>query len=496
MYSLFYRTQPCLLFFLMVSVILRAQGVGIGTPVPHTSAALEISSTQAGLLPPRLTGAERNAIANPAAGLVIFNKDNFQLEVFNGSYWVSLSAGTGQWGQKQALASESGASAENLLYSSTENGVAGKYLGQKLATRDSILVAAAPGDFNFTGTVIGAGTVRFYKKSNQQWIPYNTIAATDQTKACNFGSALAIDNNLLVVGASRAEVLGVPTGKVYFYTLSAAGEPVLINAAGPSLGQSSGYFGSSVAASGNYVLMGAHQYDALPKIDQGAAFVFHKLGANWVQHSMLQPSDGQADDLFGSSVALSGNYAAIAAVQKNNRRGKVYIFQNLGNQWTEVSAIDCPAGGTLNRFGSALLLHGDSLFVGSSEFNGVIANQTGKVYLYVRSGNNWNLVSSIVPQGASWGEGFGSSLSLKGDHLLVGAPQANVKANNGQGKAYVFRKMGSVWVQEAVLCASNGNSAERFGTALVLSAGSAVVAAPYAAFQGNEQHGRIYYFEQ
>ena len=61
--------------FLLLNHYAYAQNVGIGTTIPHTSAQLEISSTSGGLLPPRITGQQRNAIVNPAAGLIVFCND-------------------------------------------------------------------------------------------------------------------------------------------------------------------------------------------------------------------------------------------------------------------------------------------------------------------------------------------------------------------------------------------------------------------------------------
>jgi hypothetical protein len=82
--------------------LLVAQGVGIGTSTPHPSAILELSSTTKGLLIPRLTEAERQALPDPATGLLIFNTTTGELNFYNGSSWrripsnaVSAASGTG-----------------------------------------------------------------------------------------------------------------------------------------------------------------------------------------------------------------------------------------------------------------------------------------------------------------------------------------------------------------------------------------------------------------
>lgn len=78
------------LFFVITSV--HAQ-VGIGTTSPNISAQLDVYSTTKGFLPPRMTTAERTAIASAVAGLVVYNTTIGQLEYYNGTSWVALVAG-------------------------------------------------------------------------------------------------------------------------------------------------------------------------------------------------------------------------------------------------------------------------------------------------------------------------------------------------------------------------------------------------------------------
>ncbi len=79
-----------ILFFLALTIASIAQNVGIGTTTPDASAQLDVSSTTKGFLPPRMTTTERNAIANPATGLIIYNTTTNSLDIRNSSAWVSL----------------------------------------------------------------------------------------------------------------------------------------------------------------------------------------------------------------------------------------------------------------------------------------------------------------------------------------------------------------------------------------------------------------------
>ncbi|HMO33046.1 MAG TPA: hypothetical protein PKE63_00635 [Lacibacter sp.] len=83
------------LFLLVTSpALLLGQAVGIGTTTPHASAQLDITSTSKGLLIPRITLAQRNAIAAPAAGLLIYQTDNTPgFYFYSGSAWQAMAAG-------------------------------------------------------------------------------------------------------------------------------------------------------------------------------------------------------------------------------------------------------------------------------------------------------------------------------------------------------------------------------------------------------------------
>ncbi|HSR39943.1 MAG TPA: hypothetical protein VLL95_13600 [Phnomibacter sp.] len=83
-----------LLTLINIGSSLQAQNnIGIGTQAPHNSSVLDISSTTRGLLAPRMTTAQRNAIASPAKGLLVYDTDLNGLYHYNGSAWASIAGG-------------------------------------------------------------------------------------------------------------------------------------------------------------------------------------------------------------------------------------------------------------------------------------------------------------------------------------------------------------------------------------------------------------------
>ena len=76
--------------------------IGVGTTAPNASALFDISSTTKGFLPPRMTNAQKNAIASPAEGLIVHDTTNNGVAYYDGSTWGYLS------GAKQTLTGSGG----------------------------------------------------------------------------------------------------------------------------------------------------------------------------------------------------------------------------------------------------------------------------------------------------------------------------------------------------------------------------------------------------
>lgn len=89
------KKQLLTLGFLLLTLVSYAQ-VGINTATPDASAALDVSSTTQGMLPPRMTESQRDMIATPATGLLVYQTDaTAGYYFYNGTAWTALSGGGG-----------------------------------------------------------------------------------------------------------------------------------------------------------------------------------------------------------------------------------------------------------------------------------------------------------------------------------------------------------------------------------------------------------------
>lgn len=209
---------------------------------------------------------------------------------------------------------------------------------------------------------------------------------------------------------------------------------------GPKLSPSDGgadwRFGQSVALDGERLAVGAPGATATPAT--GTVYVFRLEGASWVQEARLDSPHGASD--FGNGVALDGDTLAVSS-----HSGTVDVFVRAGASWTHQATLVPPPPDSGGDFGSGLALAGDLLLVGAQ-----FMNDTGAVYAFERGGGTWTSTARIVPADAQAGDGFSISLSLWGDTLACGA-RFDDDAGPDRGSAYVFRRVGASWVQQAKL---------------------------------------------
>jgi hypothetical protein len=289
------------------------------------------------------------------------------------------------------------------------------------------------------------------------------------------------------------------------------------------------YLGYSVTLSGDTLAVGARFEDSAAQgvyssqddntaPDSGAVYVFRRSGTAWRQEAYLKASNTGAYDHFGYSVALSGDTLAVGAYLEDSvargvggnqdddsvsNSGAVYVFRRSGTTWRQEVYLKASNTGAGDYFGTSVALSGDTLAVGAysedSAARGVDGNQddnaasdSGAVYVFRRSGTTWRQEAYLKASNTGAGDYFGFSVTFSGDTLAVGASHEASAAQgvdgnqdddsaDGSGAAYVFRRSGTVWRQEAYLKASNTDTDDLFGTSVALAGDTLAVGASYEA---------------
>lgn len=252
-------------------------------------------------------------------------------------------------------------------------------------------------------------------------------------------------------------------------------------------GEGSDQLGRSVAVSGETVLVGAPGDNVGQNANQGSAYVFRRTGPNWAQEAQLLAPDGLGGDSFGQAVALDGDVAAVGAAfddkPSGNNVGSVYVFRRTGTVWAFEQKLVPNDPQANDRFGGAVALVGDLIVVGAS-FKDVAANpDQGAAYVFKRSGGTWTQQARLTAADGTTLDEFGTAVALHGNTALIGA----AGRDGGKGVAYVFTTDGVNWLFQQQLTNNTLATNDRFGSAVALNSETALIGAPnaLAAHQGS-----------
>jgi hypothetical protein len=267
---------------------------------------------------------------------------------------------------------------------------------------------------SFTGSTTFQYTVS--TPAQAQLVPTNAGAGD------GFGNAVAVAGQTVVVGADHENG---GAGAVYVFVLSGntwVQQAVLTG----SDATTSAAFGTSLAISGDTVVVGAPGQVVNSGDAPGAAYVFTRSGDSWSQQAELSVPNAPMLGIFGKQVAVSGHTAIVLAnPQTSNFNapgfGAAFVFVQSGNSWSQQAELANAAS-----LGS-VAIEGDTALIGSA----------GNVFVYVRSGNTWDQQATLAASA-----GLGSSVAISGDTAIIGAA---ADGYDFEGVVYVFARSGTNW---------------------------------------------------
>ncbi len=257
-------------------------------------------------------------------------------------------------------------------------------------------------------------------------------------------------------------------------------------------------FGFSVAISGDILLVG------IPGdvVDAGrVSFYYRNQGGadNWGLKKSTFPGDFGIGDLYGWSVALDGDTAVIGARGDDSGRGSAYVlYQNQGgaDNWGQVDKLYASDGVAGDTFGDAVAIDGDTVIVGAPGEDNTNGINAGSAYLFYRDlggADTWGQARKILAAPGGPYNWFGDAVDIDVDTALVGAPNRS----SATGSAYAFlRDQGGAdnWGQVAQLDASDAATGDWFGLSVAVSKNSAVIGARGDDDDGtNSGSGYVFY---
>jgi len=340
-------------------------------------------------------------------------------------------------------------------------------LGYAVALRDAEALLSARAD--------GAGAnrpgwVRTWTSAGPLWSRFAHFSADDGAALQRFGESLAASGDLAVVGAPRDDDFGEISGSAYVFLRDAAGwsQQAKLHATPPAAFDE---FGIAVAIDGDTIVVGCRGDDDGGS-QSGSAFIYLRNGTAWPQQAKIIAGDDAAKDLFGSAVALAGDYAVIGAPGDDSKAGAAYVFVRNGSTWSQQARLTAADRAADDVFGTSVSLRGEYAAVGAPGDNA----GAGAVYIFKRTAAIWSQVARIAPSGAAAGDAFGFAVARNADQLLVGAPGHD----GGRGAASLYERSGSAWIKLARYRASDAAAGSALGASVALGNDYALAGAPGA----------------
>jgi hypothetical protein len=202
----------------------------------------------------------------------------------------------------------------------------------------------------------------------------------------------------------------------------------------------------------------------------------------WKQVATLAASDGEYQDQFGLSVSASGNTAVVGAPSANGGTGAAYVFvksTKSGASITQLAELTASDGSPGDGFGVSVAVSGDTIVIGAVAHSVGPNPQQGAAYVFVEPVGGWTDMTENAELTASDGtsnDWLGNSVAIDGGTVAAGAPQTN---NGGPGATYIFLKPANGWAdmtQTAKLTASDGRADLMLGLSVGVTSNTVVSA--------------------
>ncbi|MGK0519859.1 MAG: hypothetical protein ACJAUC_002561, partial [Planctomycetota bacterium] len=408
---------------------------------------------------------------------------------------------------------------------------------------DTLVVGAIREDSATTGVnsisdegSFESGAAYVFARAGTTWVQEAYLKAENTTQEDWFGWRVAVSGDTVAVGAVREDgsatgvngtidELAQAAGAVYIYVRQGSTwvQQAYIKASNTQTGDG---FGSGVALSGETLVVGAAGEDSdgsafdgtaqgMPnelESDSGAVYVYRRTGATWVQTAFLKSGNADAGDGFGNlAMALDGDTLAVGVQSEDGSStgvngpsnenelasGAAYVFVHNGSNWTQEAYIKASNTQSGDGFAGSVALRGDYLAVGASGEDSATtginsvpnenAQDSGAVYLFVRSGTSWAQQAYVKAFNTGADDRFGVSVALTADSLAVCAPGEDGSASGinglpddgaqGSGAAYVFTRSGASWGQQFYVKASNNQPDGGFAARVAASRDSIAIGA-------------------
>ncbi len=355
------------------------------------------------------------------------------------------------------------------------NGLAdGDGYGSAVSVWGNVAVVGSPGD-DENGA--NAGAAYLLRRDCSSWVVDRKLVPAELVAGDQFGNSVALEENRLVIGAVGSDS---GAGAAYVYHFD-GNDWAFVQKVRPDSTLSSVNFGAAVGVDGNVIVVGADEDDE-HGTKSGAAYVFRFDGKQWAREQKLFAPDALAFDFLGRALSVRGDTVLVGnpfAFTTNFYAGAVYRFHFTGTTWVGQQKLVADDGRDGDGFGSSVAFDGDTAVIGApfDNVDNPTRTDSGSAYVFTWNGSTWLQRQKLVPPTEALFHWFGYSVSLSGEALLIGEP-GDLDSSATPGAAHLFRFDGAAWSLDRTLTAADGAAQNGFGWSVGLFGDRAVFGAP------------------
>lgn len=349
-----------------------------------------------------------------------------------------------------------------------------------------------------------SGAAYVFDEQDRTWEQTQVLEASDGGEEDFFGYRSAVSGDTALIGAPGHSAHWESSGAAYVFE-RVDGEWVQQAKLAPDDEEDAGvrdHFGWGVALSGDTAMVGAFAHDTPNGRDAGAVYVFERADGEWVQQAKLTADDGDEDDKFGTVIALEGSTALVGARDDDDPHGEeggsAYVFERIDGAWQQQAKLASDDGDAEDNFGSAIALDGTTAAIGALRHSSTQFHESaGAVYVFERADDGWTQQTKLEPDDIEEHDAFGGDLALAGDTILAASPLRDRISEGGDaGAAYVFTRTADGWEQQRQLAPDDGDpTGDQFGFSVALDGSNALIGANNDEDPNGPEAGAAYIFE-
>ncbi|MCK4979415.1 MAG: hypothetical protein KAS62_03415, partial [Candidatus Delongbacteria bacterium] len=284
-----------------------------------------------------------------------------------------------------------------------------------------------------------AGKVYVFFNDEGTWIETEILTASDGEDYDFFGIAMSLVDDYAIIGAYGDDDNGNESGSAYIFNNI---EGIWTETAKllASDGNEYDFFGESVGIYNDYVIIGADESANNSGVNSGTAYIFYNNSGNWEQTQKIESLDAVVGDHFGSSVSISGEYAAIGADYKSDNgtwSGAAYVFRNNSGTWEQNIKLTASDAGSQKHFGNSINITDDTLIVGSDGNISFTPYIAGSAYLFKNILDIWQETAVLQASDIGDRDQFGYVVDFSDNYAFIGSPRTDTNYEDA-GAVYVY----------------------------------------------------------